>query len=184
MSEAIIENVYLSIVNTSEAYHHIKRIVNYRNYHHNKFTYGPATLNEAVAKARIKNSYSLLEMDDRRAVWRKVIDYIYCDDVAYEMWLDEFGWPKTETEVTEATITSSIQKEEKEMTTYTIEHKINGRNVEGYTENDLIEIVRETENDIESLKSIKTKSKAIENKIKDAEEVLAKVVEHLDSLVK
>lgn len=60
-------------------------------------------------------------------------------------------------------------------------HFVNGRDVKGMTDNELIEAIRRLENEIADLKTVKTKSKAITKKIEELGDMLSKTVEILDA---
>ena len=65
-------------------------------------------------------------------------------------------------------------------TTFATEHFINNRNVKEMTEDQMINAIRNCENEIKFLKEVKSKSKAIDKKVKAAEETITKIVEFLD----
>lgn len=60
-------------------------------------------------------------------------------------------------------------------------HFVNGRDVKGMSDNELIEAIRRLENEIADLKTVKTKSKAITKKIEELGDMLSKTVEILDA---
>lgn len=60
-------------------------------------------------------------------------------------------------------------------------HFVNGRDVTGMRDDELINAIKALEGEIADLKSVKTKSKAITAKITSLEEMLAKTVEVLDA---
>ncbi len=59
-------------------------------------------------------------------------------------------------------------------------HMIDGRNIVDMTQDDMISVIANAENDISNLEALTTESRAVTKKIKALEEGIAAVVIHLD----
>lgn len=175
-----IENVALAIINDGKANSRIQQAINQAVFRYNierAVHYRASTLRNAAVQAGVLAEAGALSAREKQDAWYYILEYIYCDNNEYILAIEH---ARTLQKDGTQDLTKLTQVEDK--MEYTIEHKLNGKLITAYTEDQLIELIRKAEKDIKSLEEIKTQSDAINKKIVKAKEVLSQVVKHLDSL--
>lgn len=178
----IIDCVYLSIVNDRKAYEFClnELLTKPADYWDSWRIRSPFVFDARKLTEDRSNISGPCNRAVRDLIFLQVVDHLY-DHIDNETYDAIHGYVLANNpEFNSETPTEDSVMESKNTTPFETRDYVFGKNTNDMTNDELLSAMRKVEGEISSLKSIETKSKYVDGKIKEGEEALKRIVEKLD----